>query len=81
MTSMQKPNGAGTARWFEDVNMHLHKTIPIQEVLSMLPSLADATDGKALDQPSRTHVCSSKAQSAVRESQGALDVHDLTSDS
>ena len=46
---MQKPNGAGTARWSDHVNMHLHKTIPIQDVLSMLPSLADATNGRALD--------------------------------
>ena len=46
---MQKPNGAVTARWSEHVNMHLHKNIPIQDVLSMLPSLAVATNGRALD--------------------------------
>ena len=40
MTSKQKPNGTGTARWSDHVNNNFHKTIPIQDVLSMLPSLA-----------------------------------------
>ena len=40
MTSMQKPSGAGPARRSDHVNMNFHKTIPIQDVLSMLPSLA-----------------------------------------
>ena len=78
---MQKLDGAGTARWSKYVNMHFHKTIPLQDVLSMLPSLADATNGKAVEKPNRTHGSVSKAQCSDRESQGALDVHDLTSDS
>ena len=47
---MQKNKGrTNTARCSDHVNMQLHKTIPIQDVLSMLPSLADATNGKAMD--------------------------------